>query len=148
MDVFRTLSPSSVRKIILEEHGQLRGKLSQVESLYGTKDPNVLINSIRELLYFFIKHIEHEEQILRPVLKDIDAWGEERVNRMNKEHIQQRKEVNDIEAAMNNGKIPQIITLTKKFIAELYIDMDSEEKECLSPDLLKDDPITSSNYSG
>lgn len=148
MDIFRSLSPSSVRKIILEEHGQLRDKLSQVESVMEGKDSNILINAVRELLYFFIKHIANEEQILRPVLKDIDAWGEERVNRMNKEHAQQRQSVNQIEKALNKGNLKEVITLVKKFTSELHVDMTQEEKECLSPDLLKDDPITSSNYSG
>ena len=147
MDVFNNLSPSSVRKIILEEHAQLRRKLADVESLYESTKPEALIDSIQELIYFFIKHIEREEQILRPVLKDIDPWGDVRVDRMNAEHKQQRQGVAKLEAAIQARQISEILTLTKKFVSELYVDLDLEEKECLNPDLLKDDFVTSGNYS-
>ncbi len=148
MDIFTKLSPSSVRKIILEEHGQIKRKLNHIESSYNSHDPITLINAFRELLYFFLKHIEHEELILRPVLKDIDAWGGVRVDKMNKEHAEQRLEILKIDKELNELPIVEVLPIIKKFVSALYADMESEEKECLNPELLKDDPITSNNYSG
>ncbi|MGK5082034.1 hemerythrin domain-containing protein [Bdellovibrionota bacterium FG-1] len=142
------LAPSVVRKIILEEHEQLRTKLKAIENLIERKDFGSLQNQLRELQFFFLKHIAQEESILRPVLKDLDAWGDVRVERMNAEHAAQRKEIQALDQLILTGKPDKYLEPVKKFIEELYCDMASEEKECLHPDVLKDDPISINTSCG
>ena len=141
------LAPSVVRKIILEEHAQLRTKLAALKDLLTRGEALALRNGFQELAHFFLKHIDQEEKILRPVLKDIDAWGSVRVARMNEEHTLQRKEVDELLHLVSSGKPSEYQRKIEDFTAELYKDMATEEREVLSPDLLKDDPIIS-GFSG
>lgn len=136
------LAPSVVRSIILEEHEQLRVKLRAIEAAIDHGNDSGLQNLLREFNHFFLKHIATEERILRPVLKDIDSWGDVRVDRMNKEHALQREEIEVLDKLIASGRRDDYLPPVKKFIAALYCDMLAEESECLHPDLLKDDPIT------
>lgn len=142
------LAPSVVRRIILEEHEQIRAKLRAIEAIVESGSDSVLQNLLRELNHFFLKHIATEERILRPVLKDIDAWGEVRVDRMNKEHALQRDEIARLDKLIETNCRKEYLDPMQKFIVALYCDMNSEEIECLHPDLLKDDPISVNAASG
>ena len=135
------LAPSVVRKIILEEHSQLRTKLDEIAKLIENQDFGALQNALREFSHFFLNHVAQEEKILRPVLKDIDSWGNVRVDRMNQEHAVQRKEIRQLDELISTGKPELYLRRTQVFLTELRKDMESEEKDCLSPTLLKDDPI-------
>ncbi len=137
------LAPSVVRQIVLEEHGQIRRKLGKIEDLIQRKDYSTLQNAFSELAHFFLKHIQTEEHILRPVLKDLDAWGDVRVDRMNKEHAEQRVVVGKLDEMVRTKQPAEFVPEIQKFVVELYKDMSSEEAECLNPDVLKDDPISS-----
>lgn len=141
------LSPSSVRKIILAEHSQLRDKLSQVEAMYETKDPVQFKESVQELVYLFVRHIEHEEEILKPLLSGIDAWGDVRSERIEREHQSQRREIDKIQSALVGASRSELVSVTQKFAELLKADMEHEEKDCLHPELLKDDPVTIGNYT-
>ncbi len=148
MEVFRSLAPSIVRQIVLEEHAQIRAKMSNLEMLLASKNEEMIVKFSRELFYYFIKHIEHEEQILRPVLKDIDSWGDVRVSRMNKEHQEQRKLLTDMELLLTQNNFAEFNQKLRDFLSDLKIDMEQEEADCLNPDVLKDDPITVGTYTG
>jgi hemerythrin-like domain-containing protein len=148
MDSSSELAPSAVRKIILDEHAILREKMVEIESFIKIKNSANLIKLAREFVEFFLVHISKEERLLRPVLKDIDAWGAVRVDRLNKEHAQQRQVTEGLLTLINGEKTAQIIPALEKFISELYIDMSQEEKDFLNADVLKDDPITVGTFSG
>lgn len=142
------LAPSTVRKILIEEHAQLKGKLAELENMLAHRQFEGLQQKLREFNHFFLKHIAHEEKILRPALKDIDAWGPVRIEQMNKEHGEQHLRIRDLDRRVAIEKPEIYIPLIKAFIADIYEDMETEEKELLSPDLLRDDSITISGVSG
>ncbi|GIL18870.1 MAG: hypothetical protein BroJett040_26210 [Oligoflexia bacterium] len=148
METKNELKPSAIRKTILEDHAQLRTMLKNIETHLQSKKSDLLIKATQEMVDFFLKHIEREESILAPVLQEIDSWGGVRVDRMKQEHAHQRQEIQLLVSELKQGKMMQIIPRVEKFMSDLYEDMDSEEKECLSPDLLKDDLVTIGNYSG
>lgn len=141
------LAPSVVRKVILEEHEQLRSKLKALQAAIESQNHSTLECLMQEFTHFFLKHIATEERILRPVLKDVDAWGDVRVDRMNKEHAVQREEVRVLEKLIATNRPTDYLNPVKKFIADLYCDMELEERDCLSPEVLKDDPVTISGIS-
>ena len=148
MQITMDLAPSVVRKIILDEHTQLRRKLSEIETLLKSKDHSKLKEAITGFTRLFLSHIEKEEKILRPVLKEIDAWGGVRVDRMNQEHVAQRAQMKEIVERVQYGKPAEYLSLIEVFVREIYLDIQAEEKECLSPDVMKDDPITTNNTCG
>lgn len=147
MNPEKTLAPSVVRQIILNEHNQLREKLSAIETSINTKGFPNLATLVQEMISFLLKHMENEEKILLPSLKDIDAWGAVRVDRLNKDHKEQRQEIQNLLDLLKREKIAQSIPAVQKFVSQLLLDIVQEEQDFLSSDLLKDDPITVGTFS-
>ena len=135
------LAPSAVRKIILADHEQLRAKLKGIEAVIESRSYSGLSKLLQEFTQLFLSHIDNEERILRPVLRDLDAWGAVRVDRMNKEHAVQREEIRVLDLLVAANRPEEYLEPVKKFIEEVYRDMNAEEQECLHPDVLKDDLI-------
>lgn len=143
-----TLENAKIRRIVLVEHEGLRIGLRAIESLLdrvGGGDVSALKQAHQEfgqLLESFIRHIEHEERILRPVLETIDAWGKARVASMDEEHAAQRKEVNRLAGLDAIADPAKWANEVRAFQKALLDDMADEEKTCLSPDVLRDDIIS------
>ncbi len=90
------LSASQVRSLILDEHTVIRDVLEEIDETLGELTRRVpgalgrLRSSLRTLHDAFLRHLTHEEIILRPILVDVDAWGPARVQAMDEEHRGQR----------------------------------------------------------
>lgn len=142
-----SLEHSKIRRIILVEHEGLRIGMRGIESkldLVASGDVGAIKEThqaLQTLLETFVRHIEHEERILRPVLQTVDAWGPARVASMDEEHTTQRKQVTrlaQLDAVSDPAKWAREV---RAFATELLADMADEEKTCLSPDVLRDDII-------
>ena len=142
-----TLAPSVVRKIILDEHAVIRTKLDAIEKLVGSKHDQAVKNAVDEFTHYFLKHIATEEKILRPVLADLDGWGEVRVEKMNKEHKEQTAELKRLNALVQGKNFEEYEAGLRDFVQSIYTDMEQEESDILSPGLLKDDVITAGDCS-
>lgn len=143
-----TIDNSKIRRIILVEHEGLRIGLRAIDALLdrvakgdvaSMKDAH---QQFQNLLQSFIRHIEHEERVLRPVLETIDAWGPARVASMDEEHTAQRAEVKRLAAVEAVNDPAKWANEVRAFTHALLIDMADEEKTCLSPDVLRDDIIS------
>ena len=141
------LDNSKIRKMVLIEHEGLRGRMRAIEALLprvsaGEKEALVAAHAqFNDLLQTFLRHIEHEERILRPVLEVIDAWGEVRRARMDQEHTEQRALVMRL-AAIDPLPDPRIWAReVDDFVTMVRVDMADEEKTCLSPSVLRDDVV-------
>ena len=140
-------APSVVRKIILDEHALIKVKLAAIETLIGTKQDQAVKNAVDEFTHYFLKHLATEEKLLRPVLATIDAWGEVRVEKLNKEHIEQTQELKRLNTLVKEKGFAEYELALKRFVQSIYKDIEHEEKDFLSADLLKDDLITAGNCS-
>lgn len=142
-----TLDNAKLRRIILIEHEGLRIGLRALEGVLeraAQGETAALRDAHRELdnlLQSFIRHIEHEERILRPVLMTVDAWGPARVASMDEEHAEQRAEVKRLAAVDAVADPARWVAEVRAFATELLEDMGDEEKTCLSPEVLRDDVI-------
>jgi hemerythrin-like domain-containing protein len=91
-----SIDNSKIRKIILVEHEGLRINLRAIEELLDRVDAGDLEarrsahEQLTTMLQTFLRHIEHEERILQPVLAQVDAWGPQRSAAMSEEHKMQR----------------------------------------------------------
>lgn len=142
-----TMDNVKIRKIILVEHEGLRGGLRSIEALIGkyeNGDAAALGLAHLELKNFvsgFLRHIEHEERILEPVLATIDAWGPQRKQAMDEEHVMQRELVGRLAKMEPSTDRVSWVREVRTFIADLYKDMAEEERTCLSPNVLRDDVV-------
>jgi len=141
-------APSQVRQAILEAHAMLRGKLDEMEALMArvgqgeaAAEPT-LTAVVLDFQASFLSHIVQEEAVLRPVLHKIDAWGDVRVDRMDAEHQEQRKMLEELRVMVTSRRAAECGPRLRTFVDEVRADMAAEERDALPEDLLKDDPIS------
>jgi len=148
------LSASQVRSLILDEHTVIRDVLDEIEETLGEMTRRVpgaigrLRASLRTLHDAFLRHLKHEETVLRPILVDVDAWGPARVEAMDEEHRAQRAALAELpRLALDedvDGTVQRIEDLVRRFRA----DMDGEETHALSEEVLRDDIIVIDTFMG
>jgi hemerythrin-like domain-containing protein len=145
--------PSEIRTIILGEHRELRERLAEIVTNLSraTAEPNVRAELQQQLARFyekFLLHIEHEEQILRPVLADIDNWGPIRIQQMDEEHVEQRELIRELSRLLPDPDLRAYSERIRAFVLDVLADMDAEERECLSKDVLRDDTTSIDAFGG
>ncbi|MDP1823210.1 MAG: hemerythrin domain-containing protein [Archangium sp.] len=142
-----SIDNSKIRKIILVEHEGLRINLRAIEELLdkvegGDVDARKSAHQqLTTMLQTFLRHIEHEERILQPVLAQIDAWGPQRSAAMTEEHKMQRGLVMQLTSVDPAGDPKAWVRDVRIFAKDLLMDMADEEKTCLSPNVLRDDVV-------
>jgi hypothetical protein len=127
-----TPSPGEVRRTILQQHEELRRALREV----------LLAPALAPILSFFDQleaHLDTEDRLLAPALEHLDAWGPERSRKLREEHAAQRRVLKFIRSHLHDpyGLGPWMRRLGDRLLR----DMEAEERERLSPDLLRDRPI-------
>lgn len=148
------LSASQVRSLILDEHAILRDVLEEIEEALGELTRRVpgalgrLRATLRTFRDAFLRHLSHEETVLRPLLKDVDAWGPARVESMDEEHQAQRAVLHDLSCLDLEQDIDCTVQQLEEFIRRLRADMDQEEHRALSEEVLRDDIIVIDTFLG
>mgnify|MGYP001579659735 CR=1 FL=1 len=142
-----SIDNSKIRKIILVEHEGLRISIRAIEELLDRVDAGdaearkSAHQQLTTMLQTFLRHIEHEERILQPVLAQIDAWGPQRSAAMSEEHKMQRGLVMQLTSVDPADDPKAWVRDVRIFAKDLLMDMADEEKTCLSPNVLRDDVV-------
>ena len=148
------LSASQVRSLILDEHTILRDVLEEIEEALGELTRRVpgalgrLRATLRTFRDAFLRHLSHEETVLRPLLKDVDAWGPARVETMDEEHQAQRAALHELSSLELGQDVDRTIQQVEAFIRRLRADMSQEEQRALSEEVLRDDIIVIDTFLG
>jgi len=148
------LSASQVRSLILDEHAILRDVLDEIEEALGELTRRVpgalgrLRATLRTFRDAFLRHLSHEETVLRPLLKDVDAWGPARVETMDEEHQAQRTALHELSCLELGQDMDRTVQQVEEFIRRLRADMNQEEQRALSEDVLRDDIIVIDTFLG
>jgi len=144
------MQPSEVRHRILRDHEGLRARLTRVESLARalSQDEQRQVGDLREasetLLSILREHMRWEDRYLVPALRESDAWGEERAERFEQEHREQRELLAWVVAELQEQQKPPVILAAhiRDLMETLRADMDEEEEFFLDPDVLRDDVVS------
>jgi hemerythrin-like domain-containing protein len=148
------LSASQVRTLILDEHTILRDILEEIDQALGEMTRRVpgavgrLRASLRTLHHAFLRHLHHEETVLRPLLVDVDAWGPARVESMDEEHRAQRTALAQLSLLSLENDVDHTVEIVEAFVRWLRTDMDGEERHALSEEVLRDDIIVIDTFMG
>ncbi len=148
------LSASQVRDLILDEHIILRDILEEIEASLGEMTRRVpgalgrLRASLRTFHDAFLRHLQHEETVLRPLLVDVDAWGPARVDSMDEEHRSQRAALAQLSRVALDADVDCTIQHVEEFIRRIRADMAGEEQHALSEEVLRDDIIVIDTFMG
>jgi hypothetical protein len=141
-----SMKPSEVRYLIGHQHLQLRILFVEVENACREQaDPRpVILRLVKELR----EHLAMEDRVLVPALREVDGWGAVRADRVATDHAQQREQLAALRQLAREGPPQAAGAAALALIADLIIDMDGEERDLLSPDLLRDDPVAIDQSSG
>lgn len=148
------MNPSHVRKRILEDHDAIRQRLSKLEAATeALLDDKAALNEVGELawslMYALSRHTELEDQILAPALRDIDAWGAVRADQLLAHHQTQRADIHEVAKLFERRPATHdVVRVISALVQELRADMEHEERELLSADLLRDDLVAVGGNSG
>jgi len=148
------LKDSEIRRTILGEHERLRQRIGELQAAIeasGAADspvPTTVSGGLRSFIASFLGHIAHEEEILRPALRFGDAWSAERVAHMDEEHREQRARLGELDARDPDGDPAGYRGEIRATLAWILDDMASEERELLTPELLRDDLVTVDPFGG
>jgi len=148
------LSASQVRNLILDEHIILRDILEEIEATLGEMTRRVpgalgrLRASLRTFSDAFLRHLQHEETVLRPLLADVDAWGPARVESMDEEHRSQRTALAQLSRVALDADVDCTIQQMEAFIRRIRAEMAGEEQHALSEEVLRDDIIVIDTFMG
>jgi hemerythrin-like domain-containing protein len=148
------LSASQVRSLILDEHAVIRDVLEEIDQTLGEMTRRVpgsvgrLRATLRTLCDTFLRHLSHEEMVLRPLLAEVDAWGPARVEAMDEEHQAQRIAISSLTRLTLEQDLDATVQRVEEIVRRLRADMDGEERLGLSPDVLRDDIIVIDTFMG
>jgi len=141
------LAPSAVRQRIVREHADLQAMMSRLEGLASevSSGDRTAVEELRagaRGLYERLRaHIDLEDRILAPALRETAGFGEVREQQLLEHHRAQREELEAHLSALGDLLGPALADRLMVFIAEIRKDIESEDRDLLKPELLKDDLV-------
>lgn len=135
-----TFTPSTALAELLAQHAKLRIMMDYCESLADEADrtgnpPVELTREVAKLRIAFEAHNKFEEEMLRPVLLEQDAFGGVRIDKMIAEHVHEHTEL--------RGRLHGWVTEELRGVIEsLRAHLEAEERYFLSARVLRDDVVT------
>jgi hypothetical protein len=134
------MTPSRLLTELMKQHDALRAMMDRCEQIADELDagrvpPGNLTREVAKLRLAFDAHNKFEEQLLRPVLREIDAFGDVRIDKMVADHIGEhramRQQIGDGPTAELRGAIDN-----------LRVHLEAEERYFVSSRVLRDDLVT------
>jgi hypothetical protein len=146
-----SLDSSGVATRILQDHALLRPILRETRFLAdrvakGDTEARAALRAFALMLYEkLVAHIELEDRILAPVVRNIVGWGPSLHAEMIQEHARQREQLKRDIADLRIGCIceERVAQSIDGFVESLMRDMEAEERRLLlRPDLLAESPLS------
>jgi len=132
-------TPSKLLAELIAQHDELRRIMDRCEELadqldLGKCDAGTLTREIAKLRIAFDAHNKFEEQLLRPVLRELDAFGDVRIERMFSDHVGEHR-------AMRLQLGDATTNALRATIDNLRVHLQAEERYFLSSKVLRDDVV-------
>lgn len=146
---------TAARREVLEQHVALRRLLRCVDAaarrvLSGAPANDLELPALMRLLRkTLLDHMAFEERFLVPVLHDVDPWGPERATHFLAEHERQRAVLAtlDDEALTGHGAAALAVVL-RSLVTDILLDMQEEERDFLTSEVLHDDLVVCDQNGG
>jgi hypothetical protein len=144
------MRPSEVRDWVGRQHVQLRILFGEVEhacaeAIERARDARPIVERLTRAV---ADHLAFEDRTLVPTLRQIDGWGAVRADHVAADHALQRQQLAALCRLAREGSAIDAARAVLSLLQELRVDMDGEERDLLSPDLLRDDLIVIDQSDG
>ncbi len=152
----RRLMPSEVRSRIRSDHAELRKVFDEVTALATkvkageTRLQGRLRERCREVYGTLLRHMELEDAILAPALRETDSFGPVREQQLRDEHAQQRGVLARALSELDNSEkgAAALAQSVVDLMESIRQDMEHEDADLLNENLLKDDVINAGIFGG
>ena len=144
-----------IRRTIRDQHAKLRGLiemgLAHSHVAAGTGDAighealRALVSTIRDV---FVQHLADEEALILPLFADDLPLGPLRAKRLREEHGAQRAELDALCAWPDEAGDPELALSFAALGIALLEDIAEEERELLTPEIVRDDCIVVDQLGG
>ncbi|MDQ3364100.1 MAG: hemerythrin domain-containing protein [Myxococcota bacterium] len=133
-------TPGRALAELMAQHDALRGMMDRCEDLAteldaGRMGPTQLTREVARLRLAFDAHNAFEEQLLRPVLLEGDAFASVRIERMVEDHVEEHR-------AMRVRLGSPITAELRDAIETLRAHLEAEERYLLTAKVLRDDELS------
>ena len=148
-----TIKPSEVCDRVTRQHRAVAAQLDEMARgvkalLTGGPDAlKRLLELTGTLCDELTKHIVSESKILVPALRDADAWGKQRADKLLDQLRTRRRKLKDLRQSVNDEKAALAGNLDR-FIDDRRADMEQTERESVNPRVLRDDVIGIDSHGG
>lgn len=122
---------SHALELLLAQHAALRTLIDACTALESAPD---LERAVARLRLAFEDHNRYEETVLRPILSDVDAFDEVRIERMLADHVAEHRALADRMATVSRGALQALLGTLRDHLA-------TEERYFLSPRVVRDDLV-------
>jgi hypothetical protein len=140
------------RRLVLEQHIGLRRLLMMALAQIGEEDQAPQHEPLRalvcEIQSVFVQHLADEEALIVPILEDDLPLGPVRAEALRNEHTRQRTELAALCAWPDDGSDRELAARFGLLAAALLGDIDHEERELLTADVIRDDGIVIDQFGG
>jgi len=146
---------SKSRELLSEEHRGLRTLAAEtrvaaqqiLDGAVPTLEP--LRARLAELEIALAAHNRHEDELLSDIILTIDAWGPQRESVMREDHLIEHSAIlKSLERCASLDDQLVAAQGANELVLRMLRHMDSEEREVLHPDILRDDVVAISGVSG
>jgi hypothetical protein len=154
------MKPSEVRAELLAQHQKLRTKIEETRCeaercASGIEPLRPLKICLCELANAMRMHNLREEELLRDILPDVDAWGRARTDTMLDEHVHEHQEIyaalmifggsNDAAPA---GAAEPAAAAVLDLVAKIGSHIAHEEQAYLADDVLTESTVPPDSFTG
>jgi len=146
---------SEIRNQLVTEHEALRAMVARTSSaaeqiLEGSVvELDLLRATLTTLDQALAAHNRHEDELLRGIIRTVDAWGPQRESLMSESHATEHSAITQsLEACVSVDDRFEAAKRARELVARMLLHMDSEEREVLHPDILRDDVVSIQGFSG
>jgi len=143
-----------IRDELLARHEQMRAAVNDIRTAVdrvrrGDGKPADLQAALVQLAETLQTHCEHEDEVLKDMLRTVDAWGEERAEILDGEHARERRELREalVESASAHD-VERLIGVAIHFAERMLEHFANEEQFVLSEDVLCDGIISRNSFCG
>lgn len=141
------LRPSAVARRMLEQHERLGSKLDELSRAGrelragGPLALERVLGLARGLHDELLAHIVLEGRLLVPALRDIDAWGKVRADKLLERLRIRRRELKDLRESCGQLRTGLLGGVIRRFVAGRLADMAHAERHVFHENVLRDDVL-------